>query len=128
MEIIERRKKELRERIELAKEFLRSIYGYLRPMTAVIIGSTARGDFNRWSDIDLVLVSDRFPENPMDRFRMIELKVLPGIEPIPLRTVDLMRLIEGRAPVIRDVIRGIFLVDDLGIKEVLMDRGKKGIL
>ncbi len=128
MEIIERRKRELRERIELAREFLRSIYEYLRPMTAIIIGSTARGDFNQWSDVDLVLVSDRFPKNPIDRFRMVELKILPGIEPIPLRTADLMKLVEKRSPVVEDMVKGIFLVDDLGIKRVLLDYTKKRIL
>ncbi len=128
MEIIKRRKRELRERIELAKEFLRSIYEYLRPMTAIIIGSTAKGDFNQWSDVDLVLVSDRFPENPIDRFRMVELKILPGIEPIPLRTADLMKLVEKGSPVVEDMVRGIFLVDDLGIKRVLLDHAKKRIL
>lgn len=127
MDIVEKRKRELRERIELAREFLRSIYEYLRPMTAIIIGSTARGDFNQWSDVDLVLVSDRFPENPMDRFRMVELKILPGIEPIPLRTADLMRLVEKRSPVVGDMMKGIFLVDDLGIK-VLLDYAKRRTL
>ncbi|MCD6254776.1 MAG: nucleotidyltransferase domain-containing protein [Deltaproteobacteria bacterium] len=128
MEIIKRRKRELRKRVELARGFLQSIYGYLSPMTAIIIGSTARGDFNQWSDIDLVIISDRFPENPIDRFRMVELRILPGIEPIPLRTADLMRLVEKKAPVLEDMVEGIFLVDDLGIRRVLLDRTKKRIL
>ena len=97
-------------------------------MTAIIIGSTARGDFNQWSDIDLVIISDRFPENPIDRFRMVELRILPGIEPIPLRTADLMRLVEKKAPVLEDMVEGIFLVDDLGIRRVLLDRTKEKIL
>jgi predicted nucleotidyltransferase len=30
----------------------------LRLQAAVVFGSVARGDFNRWSDVDLLLVAD----------------------------------------------------------------------
>ncbi len=118
MEIVERRIEERKRRIEKALEFVRSLEE-LRPLTAIVIGSTARGDFNEWSDIDVVLVSDKFPENPLRRFDLLERQLRPGIEPIPLRPTDLQRLIRKKAPILEDISRGIFLIDDLGIREIL---------
>ena len=118
MEIIDRRRKERRKRIELAREFVESLEE-LRPLTAVVIGSTARGDFNEWSDIDVVIISDGFPENPLRRFDLVERSLKPGIEPIPLRMSDFLRLLRRKAPVIEDIARGVFLLDDLGVREIL---------
>ncbi len=118
MEIVERRIEERKRRIEEALDFVRSLKE-LRPLTAVVIGSTARGDFNEWSDIDVVIISDKFPENPLRRFDMLERQLKPGIEPIPLRLVDLRRLIRKRAPILDDIAQGIFLIDELGIRETL---------
>ena len=120
MEIVERRIEERKRRIEEALDFVRSLKEP-RPLTAVVIGSTARGDFNEWSDIDVVIISDKFPENSLRRFDMLERQLKPGIEPIPLRLADLRRLIRKRAPILDDIARGIFLIDDLGIREILGD-------
>jgi Nucleotidyltransferase domain. len=35
-----------------------------------MIGSYARGDFNRWSDVDLVVISD-FKGNPLERLEKL---------------------------------------------------------
>ncbi len=115
MEVIERRKK---ERIELAMEFVRSLEE-LRPLTAIVIGSTARGYFNEWSDIDVVIISNKFPDDPLRRFDLVEKPLRPGIEPIPLRMSDLLRLVRKRAPVVEDMRQGVFLVDELGVRKIL---------
>ncbi len=124
MEVIERRRKERRRRIDLAMEFV-DYLEELRPLTAIVIGSTARGDFNEWSDIDVVIISDKFPDNPLRRFDLVEKSLKPGIEPIPLRMRDLQRLIRKRAPVVEDMKQGIFLVDELGVRKIL-ERVREG--
>ncbi len=118
MEVIERRKKERKERIELAMEFVRSLEE-LHPLTAIVIGSTARGDFNEWSDIDVVIISNKFPDDPLRRFDLVEKPLRPGIEPIPLRMSDLLRLVRKRAPVVEDMRQGVFLIDELGVRKIL---------
>ncbi len=115
MEILERREKERRERIGIAREFVEDVSKELGPLTAVVIGSTSRGDFNKWSDIDVVLVSEKFEENPLRRFDKLVRHVRPGIEPIPLRPEDLRRLAGKKAPIVREIVNGIVIRDDLGI-------------
>ncbi len=125
MEILERRRRERRRRIKVAEEFVKSLR--LHPLTAIVIGSTARGDFNEWSDIDVVIISDRFPENPLKRFELLEDHLRPGVEPIPLRVKDLLRLIKKKAPVVEDMAEGVFLVDELGIRKLLRDEREKSL-
>lgn len=115
MEILERRKKERSRRIDIAKEFVSKVSQELKPLTAVVIGSTSRGDFNKWSDIDVVLISEKFEENPLKRFDKLVKHVRPGIEPIPLRPVDLKRLVKKKAPIVKEIANGIVIVDDLNI-------------
>jgi len=40
-------------------------------VTAVLVDSYARGDFNLWSDVDVLLISDSFPERPLERLKML---------------------------------------------------------
>ncbi len=123
MEVLERRRRERERRIKVAEEFVKSLR--LHPLTAIVIGSTARGDFNEWSDIDVVVISDRFPENPLKRFELLEDHLKPGVEPIPLRVKDLLRLIKKKAPVVEDMAKGVFIVDELGVKRLLRNKREK---
>ena len=52
----------------------------------VLYGSYARGDFNKWSDIDLLVISDRFRGvRVLDRYRLVESIVREGgVEPVLL--------------------------------------------
>ncbi len=121
MEIIEERREERIRRINLAERFVSSISDRLSPFTAIVIGSTVRGDFNRWSDVDVILVSDRFPDNPIERFKFIEDLLIPGIESIPLRMTDIRRLVDKRAPVVRDMVKGVFIRDELHLRNILKE-------
>ncbi len=126
MEVIERRRREREERLRRAKRFAESILGLVRPASVIVIGSTARGDFNAWSDIDVLIVSPSLPKNPLERYDLLRPHLLPGIEPIPLRPEDVERLVEKGAPVIDDVARGVPLLDDLGLLRRLSGRSRPG--
>jgi predicted nucleotidyltransferase len=83
-------------------------------VTAVLIGSYARGDFNLWSDVDVLLVSDVFPERPLDRLKMVDPP--EGVEIIPLTLKDFYRLLKRRNPLVVDAQKyGVILRDDLGL-------------
>ncbi len=124
MEILERRRRERELRLRLAREFAEAVYPSIRPASVIVIGSTARGDFNEWSDIDVLIVSPRLPENPLRRFDLISAELRPGIEPMPLRPGDLARLLEKAPRFAEEVARGVALVDDLGVVEAA--RGRTG--
>ncbi len=119
MEILKERREEQQRRIKLAKEFIDQVAKKLGPITAVIIGSTSRGDFNKWSDIDVIIISENLPENPLKRFDKLTPHIRPGIEPIPLKPADATRLARKKAPVTKEIINGIILRDDLKIIQKL---------
>lgn len=65
--ILERRAAERRELIERADVFVRAIPTYVGLHAAVVFGSVARGDFNLWSDVDVLIVAQVLPERWIDR-------------------------------------------------------------
>ena len=111
MEVIERRKR-LREKIiEDASVWARKLS--LR-VTAVLIGSYARGDFNLWSDVDVLLISDDFRGGPVERLNSLEIP--PGFQVIPLTSKEFRRLLKRKDILALEAVEsGIVLRDDLGI-------------
>lgn len=59
-EIIRKRTREREEVIEGVKRYVEALRARWGKLTAVLYGSYARGDFNLWSDIDVIIVSERF--------------------------------------------------------------------
>ncbi len=57
----------------------------LGSVTVILHGSYARGDFNVWSDVDLIVISERFEDiRPLDRYDLISDLLDSGIEVIPM--------------------------------------------
>ncbi|ABL79081.1 DNA polymerase, beta domain protein region [Thermofilum pendens Hrk 5] len=101
-------------REEVVKEALEWASRLRGSVTAVLVGSYARGDFNEWSDVDVVLVSGEFKGGPLERLKAIE--VPPGYEVIPLTPEEFERLLErGDQLALEAVERGVKLRDDLGL-------------
>lgn len=67
LKIIEERKKQQTLRLKIAKQYVDKILLHCGKTTAIVYGSTARGDFKDHSDIDVVIVSENLPSNPMQR-------------------------------------------------------------
>ena len=111
MEVIKRRERERERVIDIAKKWVSSL-GFR--LTAIMIGSYARGDFNLWSDVDILLISDELVGNPLERLRKLDPP--PGFQIIPLTTREFKKLLERRDSMAREALRyGVFLRDDLGI-------------
>jgi len=111
MEIIKERRRLRERRIEEAREWASKIP--LR-VTAVLIGSYARGDFNLWSDIDILLISEDFAGRPPDRLKNID--VPPGYQVIALTYKEFKTLMGRRERIVIEAIEyGIVLRDDLKI-------------
>lgn len=114
MEILERRRKEREEVIERARN-----YSLELPFkcSVLLIGSYARGDFNLWSDIDLLVVGD-FSSNPVERYRDIDFP--PGFEVIPVRVEELHVSLKAGNPMIVEAARtGVILRDDYNVAKLL---------
>jgi Nucleotidyltransferase domain. len=111
MDIVEERLKAREAAIIRVAEWVRALNF---PLTAVLIGSYARGDFNVWSDVDVLLVSDSFPARPLDRLKMIDPP--EGVEAIPLTPADFHRLRRKKNLLVIEAERyGVVLRDDLGL-------------
>ena len=110
LEIV-RERREHRERvIGEAREWASSLK--IRA-TVILAGSYARGDFNLWSDVDVILVSD-FKGNPLERLKTVSSP--PGYEVIPLTPRELaLQLEKGNPLIVEAVCRGIVLRDDYQI-------------
>ncbi|MUM63760.1 hypothetical protein D1867_00500 [Acidianus infernus] len=64
------------------------------------MGSYARGDFNVWSDVDILIIGDFKEENPLKRLEKIDFP--PGFEVIPLTEEEFKKALEKNNPIIWD--------------------------
>lgn len=112
---IRERRERLREVLETAESVARRIAERHPRSTILLIGSYARGDFNLWSDIDLlVIIDDDLPRDPLKRFELIQDLVGPNMEPHILTLGEYRALVERRDPVIlKALAEGRVLVDNL---------------
>ena len=67
LSVIERRRRERDAMVDTAAKFAAQLPAAIEPVAAVVFGSVARGDFNLWSDIDLLVVARRLPSRALDR-------------------------------------------------------------
>ncbi|MEM1514647.1 MAG: nucleotidyltransferase domain-containing protein [Candidatus Bathyarchaeia archaeon] len=111
MEIIEERRRVRERRIKEAEEWASKIPFRV---TAILIGSYARGDFNLWSDIDVLLISEDFAGKPSDRLRSIDAP--PGYQVIALTLKEFKVLMKRREKMVIEAMGyGVVLRDDLKI-------------
>ncbi|MGH2702325.1 MAG: nucleotidyltransferase domain-containing protein [Actinomycetota bacterium] len=66
-DILRRRRHERDQLIEQARVFARELDRRIGLEVAIVTGSVARGDFNVWSDVDLLIVSTNLEERAPDR-------------------------------------------------------------
>lgn len=70
-EVIARRRVERAALLDVARRFAESLDPALGVCAVVVFGSVARGDFNVWSDIDVLVVADHLPVRALDRFEAL---------------------------------------------------------
>jgi len=110
--ILARRRRQRARVIEEARRWAQSLPG---PLSAVLVGSYARGDFNAWSDVDVVLVSPRFRGlGVVERLRRVPAP--PGYEVIPWAPEEFLEQLRRRNPLaVEAQTLGVVLRDDLGL-------------
>ncbi|MCL4341838.1 MAG: nucleotidyltransferase domain-containing protein [Candidatus Thermoplasmatota archaeon] len=114
MGIIERRIKERNMVIDQSRNFAQHLPSNT---SAFLVGSYARGDFNLWSDIDIVVISN-FVGNPLVRLKNIDFP--PGFEIIPITPDEFWKMASKNNPLYMEIKKsGIMLRDDLEIVRVM---------
>jgi len=91
--------------IERVIEYCRSVDREFRLKRVVLFGSRSRGDFYPHSDIDLLLVSDEFPDDWFTRQAKLYFLKLKQIEPIGYTTTEIRGMIEEGNKFIENVFR-----------------------
>ena len=118
MEILERRRKEKeREREEVIARARHYSLGLPFQCSVILLGSYARGDFNLWSDVDILVVG-AFSSNPVERYS--ELDFPPSFEVIPFREEEFHLSLKAGNPLIAEAAKiGVILRDDYNLGKLL---------
>jgi predicted nucleotidyltransferase len=112
MEIVDKRRLKRQEVIDKVRQYSEQL-NY--QCTVILIGSYARGDFNLWSDIDLLIIG-KFEHNPLRRIENFDFP--PGYEVILLTPAEIATMKEKRNKLVVDAFtEGIIVRDDLGYKK-----------
>ncbi len=109
----------------LVREYSLELKKKLGRVTVILHGSYARGDFNMWSDIDLVIVSEKFRNTRiLERYNLLP-EPPPRIEPILLTPEEFINNLDK--PSWRQMLsRGsIIVIDDYRLSNELSSRGIK---
>jgi len=65
--IVERRRGEQAAAFDLARGYAEALAAEIPLVAVVVFGSYSRGDFNTWSDIDVLVISDHLPPDARER-------------------------------------------------------------
>lgn len=76
------RRREQEALVELAREYVERLAVRLPVVAAAIAGSVARGDFNVWSDVDVVVIADGLPARAPERNGLLLEDAPPRVQPV----------------------------------------------
>jgi uncharacterized protein len=76
------RRAERTELIALAASYVERLSAGLDLVGAAVAGSVARGDFNVWSDVDVVVVARGLPERAVDRAGLLIEHAPARVQPV----------------------------------------------
>jgi len=98
--------------IEEVRVFAMKTREKLGRVTVVVYGSYAKGDFNLWSDVDILLISEAFKNMRfLDRYDLFKDEEKPGFEVKPFTPEEFKKLMSSVSWV--EALRNrVVLVDD----------------
>jgi predicted nucleotidyltransferase len=117
-EVIKARLAERERVVDEVRAYALRLRERLGRLTAILYGSYARGDFNLWSDVDVVMISEHFRGRDFVT-RCVELNdAPPRLEPICWTPEEAAKAL--RKPWWREALRHrVVIVDDYGVAQLL---------
>lgn len=113
-DILEARRKERADLISAAHRYVEDLARSVNVIAASIAGSVARGDFNVWSDIDVVVVADDLPARVPDRMSALMERVHPRVQPVGFTVKEFKEALRKQnALAIEAIERGLPITGDL---------------
>lgn len=86
--IVRRRRAEQALAIDAARRYAADVAADVPLVAAVVFGSYARGDFNTWSDIDVLVVSDQLPTDARARDELLAPRRPDGVSPVGWTVIE----------------------------------------
>lgn len=110
---LEDRRRERQRLIGLAREHVER-FARRRPVTAAaVVGSVARGDFNVWSDVDVVIVVEGLPERAPERGRLLAIDAPPRVQAVGFTPEEFRAALAAGNPLAREAVeRGVALAGE----------------
>jgi predicted nucleotidyltransferase len=97
--VVARRRRQRQELIHTAALWAAAMPDALEVVAVVVIGSVARGDFNKWSDLDVLVVAERLPEPSADRMGALATAAPPGLQAVGWTPSELRQRLAARDPI-----------------------------
>lgn len=115
---IARRRAEQARLLGLAREYVGALSRRLPVIAAAVVGSVARGDFNVWSDIDIVVVAEKLPLSILEREALLLRGAAPGIQPIGFEPAEFRAALAKRNRLAYEALEiGVPLAGDRFLRE-----------
>lgn len=125
-EMLDERRRERDELIARARRYVGRLCKHIEVIGASVAGSVARGDFNVWSDIDVVVVAEDLPDRTPDRMALLMEDAPSRLQPVGFTPEEFRAGFRKQNRLIHDALEsGVALVGDL--KTVLEDTEQKGL-
>ncbi|MDQ7794291.1 MAG: nucleotidyltransferase domain-containing protein [bacterium] len=101
--LTEARRRQREELLEQARRYAANLQTLLASLAVVVTGSVARGDFNLWSDLDLIVIADDLPPHPLDRSELLYSVATGGVEPRGYTVAEFTHLLERGVPWAKEI-------------------------
>lgn len=108
--VLDRRHREREALLGRARQFAAGLPSGLDVRAVVVFGSVARGDFGRWSDVDVLVVAERMPQRVLDRLEALG-DAPGGVAPVAWTPGEFRDQVARQNPIAREAIEnGLWLV------------------
>jgi hypothetical protein len=103
-EALSERRRERARLLGLARTFVDDLVGRVDLVAAAVIGSVARGDFNVWSDVDVLVVAEGLPSRAPDRAGLLLADAPSGVQPVGFEPGEFEEAFRRGDPMTREAV------------------------
>jgi len=112
-DVLAERRRERERLIDLARDYVQRLSARLEVEAAVVAGSVARGDFNVWSDVDVVVITEGLPARAPDRAGLLLADAPPRVQPVGFSRGEFVAALRRRNPLAHEAVeRGVVLLGE----------------